>query len=92
MLAALLIAVTLTGCHTVGACSYDLAANGWRADHDPPLELQNATNRSYDWYVNDAGDRFACPDADAQDICGNVYNIYRSTAAGYDRQELVCTT
>jgi hypothetical protein len=92
IVAAVFFSTLVTACQTVSICSYDLEADGWRAEPHPPVELQTDANRNSHWYTNASGDRLACPALDAPNICGNVYDIFRKTPSGYDRQEIVCTT
>lgn len=92
----IVIFAAVTGCSSIGVCSYSLSDNGWLPTDMRPADIVEIESRTGNdksrWYINDTGEILVCRRLDARDSCAGIYSVYEPTDSGYvQAEELVCT-
>lgn len=83
----------MSGCSSIGPCSYDLQSNGWSPTDLRPEGLPTHHYQSPGWFVDEEGRLLICRKLDAKNFCGGIYHVYRKAENGYvEEAEIVCIT
>ena len=85
-------ALVLSGCGTLGPCSYDLPGNGWTATQLRPEQIATTENHDLAWFMNAEGSILICPNFEAEGVCGSYYFVFEKIGDRYEEKELVCIT